>query len=315
MGKLNVALLCGGVSSEREVSIKGGEQVYEALDKEKYQVSRYDPATDLKRLVSDAQGIDVAFIVLHGRWGEDGTVQGLLDLLNIPYQGSGVLGSALAMDKLLSKRLYQKAGLRVPPFDVVEKGQTVEPERFVRSPGYPLIVKPRHGGSSVGTNIISEPDQLPEAVREALEFDTSAMVEAYIQGTEITGAVIGNEGLQHLPVVEIVPPSSRPFFDYTAKYTDGVTNEICPARISESLSRQAQMIAEQAHKALCCRGYSRTDMIVQHNDIFVLETNTIPGMTPVSLFPLAARRAGLSFEDLLDRLIALALEDSGPPGR
>jgi len=314
MGKLNVALLCGGVSSEREVSLKGGEQVYEALDKEKYQVSRYDPATDLKRLVSDAQGIDVAFIVLHGRWGEDGTVQGLLDLLNIPYQGSGVLGSALAMDKLLSKRLYQKAGLRVPPFDVVEKGQTVEPERFVRSPGYPLIVKPRHGGSSVGTNIISEPDQLPGAVRQALEFDTSAMVEAYIQGTEITGAVIGNEDLQYLPVVEIVPPSSRPFFDYTAKYTDGVTNEICPARISEALSRQAQMISEQAHKALCCRGYSRTDMILQHNDIFVLETNTIPGMTPVSLFPLAARQAGLSFEDLLDRLIALALEDSGPPG-
>ncbi len=314
MGKLNVALLCGGVSSEREVSINGGEQVYQALDKEKYQVSRYDPATDLKRLVSDAEGIDVAFIVLHGRWGEDGTVQGLLDLLNIPYQGSGVLGSALAMDKLLSKRLYQKAGLRVPPFDVVEKGETAEPERFVRSPGYPLIVKPRHGGSSVGTNIISEPDQLPEAVRQALEFDTGAMVEAYIQGTEITGAVIGNEDLQHLPVVEIVPPSSRPFFDYTAKYTDGVTNEICPARISEALSRQAQMIAEQAHKALCCRGYSRTDMIVQHNDIFVLETNTIPGMTPVSLFPLAARQAGLLFEDLLDRLIALALDDAAPPG-
>ena len=307
-----MALLSGGISSEREVSIRGGDQVYEALDKERYNITRYDPATDLERLVADAKDIDVAFIVLHGKYGEDGTVQGLLDLLDIPYQGSGVLGSALAMDKLLSKRLYQEAGLRVAPFKVVEKGQAIDPERFVRTPGYPLIVKPRHGGSSVGTNIIFEPDHLSDAVNEALGFDTFAILEAYLEGTEITGGVLGNETLQLLPIVEIAPTSSHSFFDYTAKYTEGATSEICPAKIGEGLSRQAQVIAEQAHKALCCRGYSRTDMIVHHNDIFVLETNTIPGMTPVSLFPLAARQAGIPFERLLDRLIELALEKEIP---
>jgi len=311
MAKLNVALLSGGISSERDVSIKGGEQVFAALDKDKYLVSRYDPATDLKQLFADAEKIDVAFIVLHGPYGEDGTIQGLLDLLRIPYQGSGVLGSAAAMDKLLSKHLYHEAGLRVAPFKLVERGQAVDPEQFSRTPGYPLVVKPRHGGSSVGTNIVLEPNQLPEAVEQALEFDPSAIVEAYLEGKEITGAVLGNQVLERLPIVEIVPNSSHPFFDYAAKYTEGATSEICPARISEGHFRQAQVIAEQAHKALCCKGYSRTDMILQGNDIFVLETNTIPGMTPVSLFPLAARQAGFSFEALLDRLIELALEGKG----
>jgi D-alanine-D-alanine ligase len=308
MEKLTVALLSGGVSSERAVSIKGGDQVYEALDKNKYNVVRYDPAADLKRLVAEASDLDVAFVVLHGPFGEDGTVQGLLDLLQIPYQGSGVLASAVAMDKVVSKRLYQEAGLRVPPFQIIERGETVDPEQFVRTPGYPLIVKPRQGGSSVGTHVVFEPDALAEAVDQALEFDSCVMAEAYLEGTEITGAILGNAELEHLPLVEIVPAAAYEFFDYTAKYTDGATKEICPARIDEGLSRQAQLIAEQAHRALCCKGYSRTDMIVQQNDIFVLETNTIPGMTPVSLFPLAAREAGFAFPSLLDRLIELALE-------
>lgn len=310
MKRLNVALLSGGNSSEREVSIQGGDQVFEALDTDKYAVVRYDPAADLNRLVADAADIDVAFIVLHGPNGEDGTVQGLLDLLGIPYQGSGVLGSALAMDKLVSKRLYQEAGLRVPPYALIEKGDPIDPERFLRTPGYPLVVKPRQGGSSVGTNLVSGPEELRDAVLEAVEFDSSAILEAYLEGTEITGAVLGNTRLDHLPVVEIEPAATYSFFDYSAKYTPGATNEICPARIDKALSGQAQWIAEQAHRALCCKGYSRTDMIVCHNDIFVLETNTIPGMTPVSLFPLAAREAGWSFPALLDRLIELALEDS-----
>ncbi len=308
MTKIKVALLSGGVSSEREVSIKSGNQVYEALDKGKYDVMRYDPATDLGRLVTNASDIDVAFIVLHGPYGEDGTVQGLLDLLHIPYQGSGVLGSALAMDKWSSKRLYKEAGLPVPQFKVLMKGQTYDSEALAGEPGFPLVVKPRYGGSSIGASIVQAPDHLPEALEKAFEQGSHIILEAYLEGTEITGGVLGNDDLQLLPIVEIIPESDYTFFDYEAKYKEGATQEICPARIDEKLSRRAQSYAAAAHRALCCRGYSRTDMIIVDETIHVLETNTIPGMTPVSLFPLAAQTAGVSFSQLLERLIELALE-------
>jgi len=255
MTKLNVALLSGGISSERDVSIKSGNQVFEALDKDQYDVTRYDPATDLEELVANASHVDVALIILHGPYGEDGTVQGLLDLLGIPYQGSPVLGSALA------------------------------------------------------TSIVGHPTELEEALHRAFEYGPNVILEAYLEGTEITGAVLGNDHLQMLPIVEIIPESSYTFFDYEAKYKEGATREICPARISGVFSERAQSYAAAAHRALCCRGYSRTDMIIEDETIYVLETNTIPGMTPVSLFPLAAKAAGISFTELLDRLIRLALED------
>ena len=306
--KLKVALLSGGISSEREISIKSGNQVYEVLDKAKYDVTRYDPATDLGKLVADASAIDVAFIVLHGPYGEDGTVQGLLDLLHIPYQGSGVLGSALAMDKSSSKRLYIEAGLPVPPSKALMNGQTYDSEALADEPGFPLVVKPRYGGSSIGTSIIQTPEQLPEALERAFEYGPHVILEAYLEGTEITGGVLGNNDFQLLPIVEIIPESQYTFFDYEAKYKEGATREICPARINEELSHRAQTYAAAAHRALCCRGYSRTDMIIHDDIIHVLETNTIPGMTPVSLFPLAAKAAGISFSELLDRLIQLALE-------
>ncbi len=309
MTKLRVALLSGGISSERDVSIKSGNQVYEALDKAKYDVTRYDPATDLGKLVAEASGVDVAFIVLHGPYGEDGTVQGLLDLLHIPYQGSGVLGSALAMDKWTSKRLYREAGLPVPPFQVLTLGEAFDTETLAKMPGYPLVVKPRSGGSSIGTSIVESPRQLPQALDLAFDHGPHVIMEAYLEGIEITGGVLGNDNCQLLPVVEIIPESSYTFFDYEAKYQEGATREICPARISKNLSDGAQSYAAKAHRALCCRGYSRTDMIIHDEMIYVLETNTIPGMTPVSLFPLAARAAGISFSQLLDRLIELAFED------
>jgi D-alanine-D-alanine ligase len=311
MKKLNVALLSGGLSPEREVSIKGGDQVYEALDKAKYAVVRYDPATDLAKLVANASHTDVAFIVLHGSYGEDGTVQGLLDLLNIPYQGSGVLGSALAMDKWTSKRLYKEAGLPVPSCDVLARGQTYDRESFAERPGYPLVVKPRHGGSSIGTSIVESPKRLDEALERAFARGPHVIVERYLNGIEITGSVLGNHHLEVFPIVEIIPESNHIFFDYEAKYKKGATREICPAHISQDLSELARSYAVVAHRALCCRGYSRTDMIIYDETIYVLETNTIPGMTPVSLFPLAAKAAGMSFSDLLDRLIELALDEAG----
>lgn len=306
--KLRLALLSGGISPEREVSVKSGDQVYESLDKTRYDVERYDPATDLARLVDDAPNIDVALIVLHGPYGEDGTVQGLLDLLHIPYQGSGVLGSALAMDKAVSKRLYKEAGLLVPDYEVIARGRPYDKNTVSRAPGFPLVVKPRRGGSSIGTSIVRSADELPKAVEAAFAHDSHVILEAYVQGMEITGGVLGNDQLQPLPIVEILPEPEYAFFDYEAKYKQGATREICPARISEGLSARAQACAETAHRALCCRGYSRTDMIVQEDKIYVLETNTIPGMTPVSLFPLAAKTAGISFGELMDRLIELALE-------
>ena len=309
MTKLKVALLSGGISSEREVSIKSGNQVYEALDKAKYDVTRYDPATDLGELLADASGIDVAFIVLHGPYGEDGTVQGLLDLLHIPYQGSGVLGSALAIDKWSSKRLYKEAGLPVPPFEVFVRGRAYDPEAVAGEPGFPLVVKPRYGGSSIGTSIVQTVQQLPAALDRAFEYGPHVILEAYLQGTEITGGVLGNDDLQLLPIVEVIPESGYTFFDYEAKYREGATREICPAPISQAISERAQSYAAAAHRALCCRGYSRTDMIIHDETVYVLETNTIPGMTPVSLFPLAANTAGISFGQLLDRLIELALEN------
>jgi D-alanine-D-alanine ligase len=309
MEKLTVALLAGGISSEREVSLHSGEQVYDALDKDKYHILQYDPQSDLSRLVQDAHKIDIAMIILHGPFGEDGTVQGLLDLLKIPYQGSGVLGSALAMNKVATKQLYEKAGLPVIPYNVYARGDTVDVEKCVSQLGLPLVVKPVAAGSSVGMSIVRSAADLQGAVDKAAEFDQAILVESFIGGTELTAGVIGNQQLDALPIIEIIPDESHEFFDYEAKYTAGVTREICPARINEELTQKAQHYAKISHRALFCKGYSRTDMILKEDEIYVLETNTIPGMTATSLFPQAAQVAGMSFSQVLDKLIELGLEE------
>jgi D-alanine-D-alanine ligase len=310
MPRLKLALLSGGISSERAVSLSSGNQVYEALDKAKYDIRRYDPKTDLKQLVVDAPGIDVALIILHGPFGEDGTVQGLLDLLQIPYQGSGVLGSALAMNKLVAKQLYQSANLPVAPYLVVNSctGGPIDPQAVGAQLGFPVVIKPIEAGSSVGMSIVRDARTLPQAIDAAFAHDTDVMIEAYIQGTEVTAGVLGNDTLEALPLIEIVPNQDHEFFDYDAKYTAGMTQEICPARIDPALTAKAQEYALCAHRVLQCRGYSRTDMMIRNNQIYLLETNTIPGMTATSLFPQAAQVAGYSFSALLDRLIQLSLE-------
>ena len=306
--KITVALLSGGVSPEREISIRSGNQVYEALDKSKYDVRRYDPMTDLQRLVGDASEIQVAMIALHGPNGEDGTIQGLLDLLDIPYQGSGVLGSAVAMNKIISKRLYVESGIPTPEHMVFKKGSGVDPEAVFRLLGSPVVIKPACCGSSVGMSIVESPDLLQGSLEEALSHDDTGIIEEHIKGVELTVAVIGNDTLEALPVIEIIPGNAHVFFDYEAKYTAGLTQEICPARIDKILTEKAMELGVASHRALACRGYSRTDMILRGNEIFVLETNTIPGMTATSLLPLAARTAGISFPDLVERLIELAME-------
>ena len=306
--KLTLALLAGGRSGEREVSLKGAESVVQALDPGKYDVKRYDPATDLAKLAAEADAIDAAFILLHGPLGEDGTVQGFLDLLDIPYQGSGVLGSAIAMDKNLAKVLYRNNGLTVPDWVMAKRDDLKDPGRILAQLDLPLVIKPANQGSSLGMTIAREPDDIGSGLQKGFAIDHQVMVEQFISGREITGGVIGNDELTALPLVEIIPGDQYDFFDYEAKYQPGASMEICPAELDDAITARAQQFALTAHRALQLRGYSRTDMIVNDNGIYVLETNTIPGMTPTSLLPQAAAKAGLDFPALLDRLIELALE-------
>ena len=315
MAKLRLALIAGGVSAEREVSLRGAAGVEQALNRDRYEVVRYDPATDLARIAADAANIDAAFILLHGVHGEDGTIQGFLDLLGIPYQGAGVLGSALAMDKNLAKVMYRLAGLPVAPWVMVEPGDLRDSGRIESAVGLPCVVKPVRQGSSIGMSIVRTRDQLPAALDLALRHDGEVMVEAFLKGRELTAGVLGNSELTALPLIEIIPDSRFDFFNYEAKYQPGATREVCPAPVSETVRARAQDYAVRAHRSLQLRGYSRTDMILVGEELYLLETNTIPGMTPTSLLPQAAAEAGLPFAALLDRLIELALErPAGPQG-
>jgi D-alanine-D-alanine ligase len=307
--KLRLALLAGGKSGEREVSLKGAAEVIKALDATKYEIRRYDPATDLPRLAAEAGDLDAAFILLHGPLGEDGTMQGFLDLLGLPYQGSGVLGSAMAMDKNLAKIMYRQAGLTVPDWCMIGEQEAASPEAVLEQLSLPLVIKPSRQGSSLGMSIAHSAAELRVGLREALRFDREVMVEEFIAGREITGGVLGNLELTALPLVEIIPGEGHPFFNYEAKYQPGASQEICPADLTPALTRRAQEMAVAAHRVLKLRGYSRTDMMVgKDGTIYILETNTIPGMTPTSLLPQAAAVHGLSFGALLDTLLELALE-------
>jgi D-alanine-D-alanine ligase len=308
-GMLTVAVIMGGTSSEREVSLNSGNAVIKALDKSKYHIRTFDPKDDLVRLAKDANEIDVALIMIHGRGGEDGTLQGMLELLGVPYQGSGVLGSALAMDKPVSKDLYRAAGLPVAP-DLLLRVKDNDPTARVLSElGLPAVVKPDCGGSSCGVTIVREPGKLAEAIGDAFALDNQVLVEKYLEGREITCGVLGNSQLEALPLVEIIPNRELyDFFDYEAKYKSGASQEICPARLDQETTIKVQQMALTAHRALHLRGYSRSDFILTGEGPVILETNTIPGMTATSLLPQEALASGLDFTALLDRLIELAME-------
>jgi D-alanine-D-alanine ligase len=271
------------------------------------------PAT--RAITGSAEPLDVVFISLYGTWGEDGRIQGLLDTLGIPYTGSGVLASALAMDKVMAKTVLAAAGLDVPRgvFVTAASGPELEHARGV---GLPVFVKPVGSGSSVGAAIVRRLEDLGPAIADALRYDDRALVEEYLVGKELTVAVIGNDDLVPLPVIEIV--TAREFFDYKAKYDAGASEEIVPARIPDDVARRAQELAVKAHLALGCRGMSRTDFVwspvgphdSRESRMVVLEVNTIPGMTANSLLPKAAKAAGIAFGELLTRLLDWAIEDA-----
>jgi D-alanine-D-alanine ligase len=255
--------------------------------------------------------LDVVFVAIHGQWGEDGTIQGMLELLGIPYVGSGVLASALAMDKVMALKVLAASGIETPAGMVVSRTNWPEERKTALARaddlGFPLVVKPVRQGSSVGVVMVATPDMLPPAIEAGFALDDRVLVEERLMGTELTVGVIGNgAGLRALPVIEIATRAE--FFDYRAKYDPALTDEICPARISDELAARVQQIAMDAHNALGCRDLSRTDMIATEDGrVVVLEVNTIPGMTANSLLPKAAKVAGIEFGALCSMLIEAAL--------
>lgn len=298
-GKLPDAGDCEG--AEGEVLSKLPKRIAEIMAEEA-------SGSVLKEEGNPSRSPDVVFIAMHGPGGEDGKIQGLLDTLQIPYTGSGVLASALAMNKVMSKRLMRAAGIPVPRDIVIAKGDKVSDlvDRVERSLRWPVIVKPNEQGSTIGMSIARRAEDLDEALKLAMRYDRVVLIEEYIHGVEITAGLIGNENPRVLPLIEIVTPTG--FYDYDAKYKAGGSEHIIPARISNEMTRKAQAIAAQVYVELGCRGMSRVDMMVRGEEIFVLEANTIPGMTPTSLLPQAAEAAGIGFRELLDEIIRLAIE-------
>jgi D-alanine-D-alanine ligase len=305
--EIRVAVLKGGRSAEREVSLNSGAQVTAALTTVGFDVVEIDTGEDeFVSQLANAQA-DVVFIALHGRFGEDGTVQGLCELLELPYVGSGVLASALAMDKVMSKLFYTQAGLKTPDYVVLRRGELFDHGAIVDGLGERLVVKPANEGSSVGMTIVHDSGELPAAIDKAFECDRDVIVEKFVPGVEVTVAVIGNDDAVALPTLEIVP--SHEFYDYESKYVPGMSRHIIPARVSQAAREECQRLSVQAHKTLGCRGISRSDTIVDEDGaVWLLETNTIPGMTATSLVPDAAREAGIEFPEFCAMLVEFALE-------
>lgn len=300
MNLKKVLVLMGGGSSEREVSLLSGENVVKNLDKQKYEAVPFILKENNENLWEIAKiKPDVVFIALHGTYGEDGSMQGSLELMGIPYTGSGVLASALGMNKIYFKKYIASENIQTAKCLTIKDYNADIPLKF------PYVVKPVNGGSSVGVSIINGEADKRTAFESAFKYDEEAIVEEFIKGTEITCAVLGNDKPIALPIVEIIPKNE--FFDYEAKYTEGKSEEIVPARLSGDLTEKVQEIAVKVHKLIGCRGFSRTDMIIKSDVPYVLEINTIPGLTPASLFPKAAAAAGISFPKLLDKIIQLAL--------
>ena len=304
MKKIKVAVLMGGKSAEYEISLISGREVIKSLDKKKYKVLPVIiPQKGIEKLPT---GVDVAFIAMHGTFGEDGTIQGLLDMAQIPFTGPGVLASAIGMDKIVFRKIMESEGIAVPKYIVLPKG---EKERIVfKALGKPpYFVKPHNQGSSVGTSIVRKKQDLKRALKLAYKYSNLVLVEEYIKGKELTCGIIGNLNPIALPVVEIIPKNE--FFDYESKYASVGTEEITPARISKNLTKKVQEISLKTYKVIGAKGFSRIDLLLKNEKYpVVLEINTIPGLTPVSLMPKAAKAAGISYSQLLDKIINYALE-------
>jgi D-alanine-D-alanine ligase len=295
-----VAVMMGGSSAEREISLQSGQAVFEALQRQKVDAHIVDPREDLMAQLATGN-FDRVFIALHGRGGEDGLMQGLLDILELPYTGSGVLGSSLAMDKCRSKRIWQSHGLPTPAF--VELNEHSDWAEVVEYLGLPLIIKPVREGSSYGASKVKETSEMESAWRQAHEFDERVMAESWIAGNEYTAPVLGDEVL---PMIRLETP--REFYDYEAKYIADTTQYHCPCGLDADVENELGKLAFAAFKALDASGWGRVDFMLDAEEKpWLIEVNTIPGMTSHSLVPMSAKQAGMSFDDLTLRILAASL--------
>ncbi|MDP4089126.1 MAG: D-alanine--D-alanine ligase [Bacillota bacterium] len=299
---MKVGVIMGGISSEREISLRTGREIAAYLSKEKYEVQQI--VIDKKEeLLEKVKGIDFAFIALHGKFGEDGTVQGVLQTLGIPYSGGGVACSALCMDKDMTKKILRYAGINTADWIIIREEENID-EAKLKKLGLPAVVKPNSGGSSVATNVVKSMEELNAAVKEALKYDNEVMIEQYIKGDEITCCILNGE---LLPILAIKPKAS--FFDYTSKYSDGGAEEVV-IELHPALHDMVEKIALQCWEHLKCSVYSRVDIFIRDGVPFVLEINTLPGMTSNSLFPKSAAAVGMTFSELLDSIIQYSLKET-----
>ncbi len=341
MRKINVLVLMGGKSPEHEISLIGGREVVKNLDKKKYNIlpaiiskdgnrlqlvssnelfELENPLilkgtnknlitkakTELESVNEIRENIDVVFIAMHGPFGEDGTVQGMLELRGYKYTGSGVLASALGMDKLMFRKVLSSVGIKIPNYVAIRKGDNLSTVKKLLGKA-PYFVKPNNQGSSVGNSLVNDFKSLKKAVGTAFRYSDTVLIDHFIKGLELTCAVLGNEKPYALPIVEIHPLKGE-FFDYESKYTESGSEEIVPARISASLTKSIQEIAIKVYKEIDCKGFGRVDFILENNKTpYVLEINTIPGLTPMSLMPNAAKAWGIQYAQLLDKIIQSAM--------
>jgi D-alanine-D-alanine ligase len=302
----HIGVLMGGYSSEREISLRSGMAVYEALKGQGFHVTFLDIADREEEKIAafvSAFRLDMAFIALHGHLGEDGTIQTILERLQIPYTGSGPRASRLALNKALAQDIFQKNNIPVPPYVTLSCEEMSQRKSLMDEISFfPVVVKPAQEGSSIGVTLVSGPQTLEEAMRKAWQYGDRILIERYIKGKELTVGILGQEAL---PVIEIRP--QRPFFDFTAKYSAGMTDYIVPATLTGEVSRELQKTALRAHRILGCEDLSRVDfMLAEDNTPYVLEVNTIPGFTATSLLPKAAKAIGTDFDRLCVRLLGLA---------
>jgi D-alanine-D-alanine ligase len=313
---IKIAVVCGGPSPEHEVSLNTAKMIMNSLDRKKYIPTLITikksglwelgskKTVDIGQALKEIRAFDFVFIAMHGIFGEDGRIQAILEWINVPYSGSGLLSSAMAMDKGISNDVYRAIGMNVPRYAIFNKHFDNKEYKFE----IPAVVKPIDGGSSVGVSIVRSKGEFQTALKKAFKENERVMVQQFIKGREFTcGILEDNKGVAFaLPPTEIIPKSSK-FFDYNAKYNTGGSLEITPANLSKSMTKKMQAMALQAHNALGCKGMSRSDFILKESTFYILETNTIPGMTKTSLLPQAAKASSISFPNMLDLIITAGL--------
>lgn len=298
-----IGVLLGGLSSEREVSIASGTAILKALHEKGYHAVAVDVGRDAAEKIH-GQGIEAAFIALHGKFGEDGAIQGMLEVMGIPYTGSGILASALGMNKTVSKQVFRSQGLLVGPYEVIYAGSADKTHSIVSQLRYPVVIKPHAEGSSVGVSLVFKNEEVMPAVELAFKYGDEILIEKFIKGKEVQVGILGTRALG---AIEIVP--KRTFYDYAAKYEKGMSDHFFPARIPEADYQRTLEAGMAAHRAIGCRGYSRVDFIIDESGApHILEVNTLPGMTATSLLPEIAKGVGISFPDLVEEILRLALE-------